>query len=146
MTESDFVFNIFYGLFCYCVVYPPVEFESLGLTTNRLFSSWLGQEDLQFVQYHMRRTTLNLAVHALLPVIYIILYLIYNMGSKPLSHFSYLVALLALPILVIFMGTVVRWIVNAWNEHPITLKLKRFSNNPSEWQPIAESINAEYRR
>ncbi|KAL1397924.1 hypothetical protein pipiens_009359 [Culex pipiens pipiens] len=72
--ESAIVFTIFYALLCFCIVYPSTEFVSAGLTVDHVFSSTLGSESLQFVQHHIRRTSLNLMVHSLLPVMYIRVY------------------------------------------------------------------------
>ncbi|KAF3859685.1 hypothetical protein F7725_022084, partial [Dissostichus mawsoni] len=46
------------------------EFRSAGLTVQNLFSSWLGSEDVGFIQYHVRRTSITLLVHSALPLGY----------------------------------------------------------------------------
>jgi hypothetical protein len=51
-----------------CFVFPPNEFVSAGFTVEYLFANWLGSEDLQFVQYHIRRSVATLLTHSLLPL------------------------------------------------------------------------------
>lgn len=50
-----------------CVIFPPPEFKSAGLTLEAIFQNWLGNEHELFVQYHVRRTTMNLFLHSMVP-------------------------------------------------------------------------------
>ena len=68
MESFDIIFTIGYLLISMCFVAPPTEFVSAGVTIQNLCSSFLGSEDLNFVYYHIKRTTTTLVVHALLPI------------------------------------------------------------------------------
>lgn len=65
---SSLLFAIFYIVVSLCVVYPPNEFVSAGLTVQCLLSSWLGSENEGFIQYHMRRIVATVLCHSLLPL------------------------------------------------------------------------------
>ena len=61
-------FTLFYCLFCGCIIYPPTEFVSAGVTIPCIFSKFLGNENTDFIQYHIRRTAITLLVHSLMPL------------------------------------------------------------------------------
>lgn len=50
-----------------CIIYPPTEFVSAGLTIKDIFSNWLGSENEFFVQYHIKRSIITLFIHSMLP-------------------------------------------------------------------------------
>ena len=62
------VFTLAYGLVSLCFVAPPREFVSAGFTVQNIMSSYLGSEDMDFVGYHLKRTTSTLLLHSLLPL------------------------------------------------------------------------------
>ena len=62
------VFTLAYVLVSLCFVAPPREFVSAGLTVQNILSSYLGSEDMDFVGYHLKRTTSTLLIHSLLPL------------------------------------------------------------------------------
>lgn len=64
---SVFIYTIGYILFVIGLIYPPTEFVSAGLTIPELFSSVLGSEYNEFVQYHIKRSIVTLFVHSMLP-------------------------------------------------------------------------------
>ncbi|XP_039975910.1 E3 ubiquitin-protein ligase TM129 isoform X2 [Xiphias gladius] len=70
MERPELSFTLAYIVFCLCFVFTPNEFRSAGLTVQNLFSSWLGREDMGFVQYHIRRTSVTVLVHSALPLGY----------------------------------------------------------------------------
>ena len=68
MEEMVVVFTITYVLVSLCFIAPPREFVSAGLTVQNILSSYLGSEDIDFVGYHLKRTTATLLLHSLLPL------------------------------------------------------------------------------
>ena len=68
MESPGLSFTLAYIVFCLCFVFTPNEFRSAGLTVQNLFSSWLGCEDVGFVQYHIRRTSVTVLIHSALPL------------------------------------------------------------------------------
>ncbi|XP_035505536.1 E3 ubiquitin-protein ligase TM129 isoform X3 [Scophthalmus maximus] len=70
MESPELSFTLAYIVFCLCFVFTPSEFRSAGLTIQNLFSSCLGSEDVGFVQYHIRRTSVTVLVHSALPLGY----------------------------------------------------------------------------
>ncbi|XP_030595299.1 E3 ubiquitin-protein ligase TM129 isoform X3 [Archocentrus centrarchus] len=70
MESPELSFTLAYIVFSFCFVFTPNEFRSAGLTIQNLFSSWLGSEDVGFIQYHVRRTSITILVHSALPLGY----------------------------------------------------------------------------
>ena len=68
MESPDVTFTLAYIVFTFCFVFTPNEFRSAGLTVQNLFSSWLGSEDIGFIQYHVKRSSLTLLVHSSIPL------------------------------------------------------------------------------
>ena len=68
MDSPEVTFTLTYIVFAFCFVFTPSEFRSAGFTVQNLFSGWLGSEDIGFVQYHVRRTSVTLLVHSTLPL------------------------------------------------------------------------------
>ncbi|XP_058443173.1 E3 ubiquitin-protein ligase TM129 [Malaya genurostris] len=153
--ESVIVFTIFYALLCFCIVYPSTEFESAGLTVDHIFSSRLGSESISFVQYHIRRTSLNLMVHSLLPLMYIRVYFMqFASEANPDSYSTVMVTWKILIAAVVLLPTLVAtaiyyWSRNNWQNHPVAKHLTKFATSRTrfvDWQAVATSINDEYRR
>uniref|UniRef100_A0A1I8N562 RING-type domain-containing protein n=1 Tax=Musca domestica TaxID=7370 RepID=A0A1I8N562_MUSDO len=169
MDESELLFNLFYLLLCMCIIYPPEEFGRLGLTIEQLFSNWLGEEHLNFVRYHQRRTSLNLFIHSCLPAIYFLIHrfkfsvfteyddteeeseldpdfpmpqeavAFKTLTWKVAQRFS-LMAVLAVPALIF------NWYQQNWKRHPITQTLQKFSNTPNSTSDVESDIGNEFRR
>ena len=68
MDSSLTVFTIGYVLVSACLVAPPTEFITAGLTVQNVLSNFLGSEQMNFIQYHIKRTVATLFVHSLLPL------------------------------------------------------------------------------
>lgn len=68
MESPELSFTLAYVVLSFCFVFTPNEFRSAGLTIQNLFSSWLGSEDVGFIQYHIRRTSITIVVHSALPL------------------------------------------------------------------------------
>ena len=68
MESPELTFTLAYIVFSLCFVFTPNEFRSAGLTIQNLFSSWLGSEDVGFIQYHVRRTSITVLAHSALPL------------------------------------------------------------------------------
>ncbi|XP_019849029.1 PREDICTED: transmembrane protein 129-like [Amphimedon queenslandica] len=126
----------------------PQEIRSEGLTLTSLFSRYYGDQDIDFIGYHMRRCTGAIVIHSFLPLIYTIgLQFVY-------PHFNILFfwdvpptvqRLLMLSFVSILVGVSVGVAHSRkqWSAHPLAKVLSKYSNN---WRLVASSINAEYRR
>lgn len=149
MEESEFCFHLLYILLAFCVIYPPVEFVSAGLTIDNLFKKYLRSEQQFFIQYHVQRTALTLFVHSQIPLIYIgIYYLKFWDGSDWNSdwklNFWYAISFLAILLPILSLLIIWSWSANNWEGHPISQRIKKFTNNNSRWETLAETINLEY--
>lgn len=153
MSDTEIVYHLIFILFSYCVIYPPTEFESTGLTLNQLFSRFLGSEDIEFIQYHIRRTFLTLIAHSLLPFFYVLFYYFkfdyvfessYENVLKAVCWNSFVVIAFLLPIIALAIAYC--WYKNDWKNHPITKNLQKYCNHGIEWDRVAADVNAEFRR
>ncbi len=68
MEENITYITLFYFLFSFILIHPPTEIVSLGFTLQTIFSTYLGSEQLYFVEYHVKRILLQLAVHSFIPL------------------------------------------------------------------------------
>jgi hypothetical protein len=50
----------------------PQEFKSEGISLVSLFKRYYGDEDIDFISYHIKRTTAAIVIHSSLPLIYTI--------------------------------------------------------------------------
>ena len=62
------MFVLFYILLVFCIITPPSELVSAGFTVQNVFSDYIGSEQMDFIGYHMRRSSITLIVHSLLPL------------------------------------------------------------------------------
>ncbi|XP_072291711.1 E3 ubiquitin-protein ligase TM129 isoform X2 [Eucyclogobius newberryi] len=152
METPELSFTLAYWVFCLCFVFTPNEFRSAGLTVQNLFSSWLGSEDMGFVQYHIRRSSVTLLVHSALP-------LGYYLGmclAAPEHHMEHILEvseawqlylLVALSVHVGAWTLVVYWAMWKWENHPISRMLQIHTQPPHRsWGSLAASLNTEFRR
>ena len=147
MQDSEIVFNIFYSLICFCIIYPPEEFIGSGLTINQIFASFLGSETILFVQYHVKRTCLTLFVISNLPIVYMIIYYVQFYDSKsPVSGVWSILLIASLLLPLICVGIIYYWSRRNWSNHPISKMLLRYANVNTNFSGIASDINSEYRR
>nr|CAD7462014.1 unnamed protein product [Timema tahoe] len=151
MFDSTLIYTIFYILVATCFVYPPNEFVSAGFTVQCLFSSWLGSETENFIQYHIRRTVATILSHSFLGLGYLLGVCCINhndrlsvwMGSPAWNMF--VVVSLLLPVCAGIL--VMSWWKDRWKFHPIARTLSAFcsQNNPPSWVLVAAEINIEFR-
>lgn len=150
------------------IIYPPEEFQRLGFTIEQLFARFLGEEYLDFVGYHQRRTSLNLFVHSCLPFSYFLIHrLKFSVFAtqEPLEDFDLdpdfpmpqeavafktltwktaqrfsVLAVLAMPALIF------NWHQENWRRHPISKALSKYSITPGSYSAVASEIGIEFRQ
>ncbi|XP_072177940.1 E3 ubiquitin-protein ligase TM129-like [Diadema setosum] len=147
-ASADFVFTLVYLLIAVCLVVPPNEFRSAGLTIQYVLSSWLGSEELHFVHYHIKRTTATIVFHATLPLGYYVgLGLVcpeYNLFNPWLTGAPWLTYLgVSISVLIITLLIAFYWSSNKWSKHPIATTLGYHADS---WRGVASNINIEFRR
>lgn len=151
MDSPEVTFTLTYILLSFCFVFTPNEFRSAGFTVQNLFSGWLGSEDIGFIQYHIKRTSVTLLVHSALPLGYFLGMCI----AAPDKHLIYvyqvregwwLYFLLCLTLHVCSWAVVIYWSMRRWGNHPISRTLKAHATGQSGWGAVAVSINTEFRR
>lgn len=144
-------FSLVFLLFSFCIIYPPTEFESIGLTVNNLFGSLLGSVDIEFIQFHFRRTCLTIFVHTVLPFSYIICYYLkfgrlFEHDAQVFMRYalwnSFVICAFLLPLISIFAIYV--WCKDDFQRHPIAVNLRKY--NRDSWLQAAVDINAEFRQ
>lgn len=134
---------VFLAIFKYL---PP---RILGFTIENLFSSYLGAENILFVQYHINRSCLTLLVHSVIPIVYFIIYYLYFgivLGDSILRHFWSFISVLALVLPFGVVALLHYYKRNNWQNHPICMTLQRYSNAGQNWSQVALEVNNEYRK
>lgn len=139
-------FSFIYFFFVFCFILPPRELAAAGLTVQNLFASYLGSEEIDFVEYHLKRTTITLAIHSCFLILYYLGLAISNHGllqPSTLSPFGMLFALLCIGSFTTGLLICLLWRVNNWKYHPLTQDLLKYD---ATWRSVASRINIEFRR
>ncbi|XP_048826240.1 E3 ubiquitin-protein ligase TM129 [Brienomyrus brachyistius] len=151
MEPPDVTFTVAYVVFVFCFVFTPNEFRSAGVTVQNIFSGWLGSEDINFIEYHIKRTSVTLLVHSVLPLGYYAGMCVAapykNLTYLPLASEGwqlYFAMCVTLPLLSGLL--VLHWSRDKWAQHPISRKLMAHALPQSRWRAVASSINTEFRR
>ncbi|KAK3856887.1 hypothetical protein Pcinc_019149 [Petrolisthes cinctipes] len=140
-----------YCLVVLAIVFPPTEMVSAGLTVEGVLDSWLGSENINFIQYHIHRTTARIFIHSLLFPGY---------GGILVKYHPEVVVWIAqlhptLPLLLLLLVcvipplaagvTVAIWRQNHWRLHPLTRTLAALARPGQTWRAVAAEINSEFR-
>ncbi|CAK8689569.1 unnamed protein product [Clavelina lepadiformis] len=143
-------FSFFYWLIALLFVASPTEFQTSGLTVQRIFRRWLGSESNDFTFYHIKRTAATILFHASLPLGYFfgmtfvseskLTFFRVCEGTVHIAWQIYLLCSLALALVMV--GVVYYWSLEKWKNHPISKMLLVYSNSFSD---VAMQINAEFR-
>ena len=67
MEEITYI-SLFYFLLSFILIYPPSEIVTLGLTIQTIFSSYLGSEQMFFIEYHIKRILLQMSIQCFIPL------------------------------------------------------------------------------
>ncbi|XP_075336941.1 E3 ubiquitin-protein ligase TM129 isoform X2 [Odontesthes bonariensis] len=152
MESSELSFTLLYFVLALCFIFTPNEFRAAGLTIQNVFASWLGSEDIGFIQYHLRRTSITILVHSALPLGYYLGMCIAapekNLGSiHQVSDGWRAFLLLSLCLQLASWMLVIYWSRRHWHNHPISKALQSHAQPAhSGWGSVASSINTEFRR
>lgn len=138
----DYLVTLFYVLFCVCVVYPPTEFVSAGFTIAHLFERFLGSENVNFIGYHMKRTSITVMVHAALPFGYVLTLWCAGWRSEwvPASFYATLV------IFLLVAYKMLNWWEYEKKGHPVVKTLLPYVREGIDWRVIAAELNIEFRK
>lgn len=154
MENTELSFTLAYVVFAVCLVFTPNEFRAAGLTIQNVFSSWLGSEDIGFIEYHLRRTSLTVLIHSALPLGYYIGLCV----AAPEKNLIYIeqvrdswrvFLVLSVSLHMISWLLVIYWYCFHWRNHPICRTLKAHAQLPystSGHVHVAARINREFRR
>ncbi|CAH1156099.1 unnamed protein product [Phaedon cochleariae] len=152
MSSDYYIFTIVYFLISICLIYPPTEFVTAGLTIPSIFSSILGSEHEKCITYHMKKSCLNLLIYSLLPLGYLVssYTLEYTETISQLAVSDTLfwklfyTTSLVLPLLSFY--EIYSWTRNDYSNHPIAVNIFKFCNDNMHWKSVANDIEMEYRR
>lgn len=134
--------SLFYSLFTFVVVLPPSEFVSAGFTIAQLFESFLGSENMNFVGYHMMRTTITVLVHSALPLGYVAALWCSGWESEWVP--ATFIAAALIPLVTTYKMVV--WWEYERLGHPVAKTLLPYVTPGSDWRVVAADLNTEFIR
>ncbi|XP_026745061.1 E3 ubiquitin-protein ligase TM129-like [Trichoplusia ni] len=137
----DVLLTLLYLLLSMCVVYPPNEFISAGFTIAQLFESFLGSENMNFIGYHMKRTTITALIHSALPLGYIVFMLCAGERNAWLPAAAAATAII--PLLMCYR--LLCWWENDQAKHPVVKCLLPYVTPGIDWRVVAANLNVEFR-
>lgn len=138
----DILITLFYILFSICVVYPPTEFVSAGFTIPQLLDNYLGSENVNFVGYHMKRTTITALIHSTLPLGYV--FTLWCGGERGQWLLASAFAMAIIPLLMCYK--IICWWENDKSKHPVVKALLPYVTPGIDWRVVAANFNTEFRR
>ena len=68
MASEELYYTIGYLLISLCLVLPPTEFVSAGLTVQNMVGGFLGSEQMNFIYHHIKRTAATALFHSFIPL------------------------------------------------------------------------------
>ncbi|PAA94726.1 hypothetical protein BOX15_Mlig004780g1, partial [Macrostomum lignano] len=148
---GDAIHSLIFAALALCLVAPPTEVVSAGLTVQNLFRRWLPSEQLQFVRHHLHRTALTVLLHSLLPTVYYVYMAVacphLQLLPNPLKAAAVwrCLAIVAIAAPAAAACLYWRWTRAGFRHHPIAAKLARAARN-SNWAEVASAIDVEFRR
>ncbi|XP_037077461.1 E3 ubiquitin-protein ligase TM129-like [Pollicipes pollicipes] len=142
--SSAGLWTLFYFVFSLCEIFPPTEFISAGLTAEKLFASYFGSEHINFISYHMKRTTCNIVSHLCLPLGYFIGLWWMADTTKLLGNWAHLAIGISLLMALIGMLRWFGWLHSNFESHPLARVLTSYSDT-GIWEEVAADINREFR-
>ncbi|CAG0916862.1 unnamed protein product [Notodromas monacha] len=153
------VYSVLYALVCVCLLYPPTEFVSSGLTVEGVFSRWLGDPTTDFIGYQVRRAALKRIFVAFMPFGYFALalklfhegfYLPIDVSGVGMAVGWDTMALLCAVCLAFFLTyccfVFTESLVGDWDWTPIAKTLEDFAGPGENWRVVASRINSEVAR
>lgn len=149
MDITVLLFTIFFVFYSILEITgaQPQEIRSAGLTLPALFSKYYGHEEVDFVRYHMKRTTASIIIHCAFPLLYTLgLQLVYPQSNVfvPWEAPPTIKRLLVLSLVIMLLGVTVGVVFsrNDWKRHPLAKILTKYGH---DWRAMASLINAEFR-
>ncbi|KAK0396376.1 hypothetical protein QR680_001697 [Steinernema hermaphroditum] len=143
---QELIFCLGFSLVTFLLIaFPPQEFISAGATIPSIFHFIVGDENLDFVRFHLRRTVLTMVIHiSMIPGCFGALHFngsaeIFTANPKTAIQFvAYAVVLFAIAAYsyVFYLSQ------NAYFHHPLMRNLRKFSGNVDQ---IVRSVNSESR-
>jgi hypothetical protein len=156
-APATILFSLFYFLFTMGFIFQFREFSAVGLSPENLLSRILHSEELQFLQFHITKSSGTLVLHASMPAVYIVGYSYFTtyIDGNHLSIGAFLAFWPSVQILLtlslVFPIAVVA-LVNFWKvdnnaAHPFVKKFRPYlSPTRPLWSDVAKDINTEFRR
>jgi len=157
------VYTLIYSLCAFLSIFPPHEVKSAGLTIENLFAGYLGNPNLGFVLYQLRRIAITKCIHAALPTIYLfgltilrhppstssggaldyVFSVLTSISNSSLAETA--VATLSLALLVYVVTSQIVSVVNDWSLDRLAIDLAAHSTRGT-WREVAASVDAEVMR
>lgn len=138
----DFIITIVYFLFTACIIYPPTEFVTAGFTIPQIFDGILGSENVNFVSYHMRRTSITMVAHSFLPMGY--WFALYFGGWR--SEWLLFTFVSCWMFVFLCLYKMICWWEYEKHGHPMVKTLLPYVPQGSDWRVVAADLNTEFKK
>ncbi|KAM7533441.1 hypothetical protein Aperf_G00000119369 [Anoplocephala perfoliata] len=129
-SGQELIITAGYALFVFALIAPPDVLLSAGLTIEKIFHRVLGNEELFFTAYHLRRTTLLCCLFYCIPLGYFVVLRLFgnpHVGLLNLLGNGGLITSLALVIAAWFY-IYLTWYANGkWTGHPGMKELEKIA-------------------
>lgn len=155
MEQPAILFSLFYWLCAFLFVVGPAEFKSAGITIENFFSGYIGSEDIDLINFHVKRTAVTVVYHSLLPFAYFLGMTLVNGSGVTIGEIFnlsigwHVYSSISILIIIAALTTVYYWQMNDWSNHPIIKDLMFYvdrGDGTTSWRVRASEIGNEFRR
>uniref|UniRef100_A0A1I7YZ84 Transmembrane protein n=1 Tax=Steinernema glaseri TaxID=37863 RepID=A0A1I7YZ84_9BILA len=129
----------------FLIAFPPQEFISAGATIPSIFHFIVGDEKLNFIEFHLRRTILTMVIHvSMIPGCLLALHIygsteVFTTHPETIIHYVAHAALLFAVASYSYIFYITR---DKYRRHSLMRNLRQFNGNVDQ---IVQSINSESR-
>ncbi|VDN98407.1 unnamed protein product, partial [Rodentolepis nana] len=146
-TGEELIITAGYALFVLALIAPPNVLLSAGLTVEKVFQRFLGNEELFFTAYHLRRTTLLYYLFYCIPLGYFLSLRLFGNPEVGLLNTVGNYGVITSFALVIAAWTYIHlvWYSNGkWTGHPTMKELKKIARKIPSPSTFATSDEIEF--
>ncbi|VUZ55987.1 unnamed protein product [Hymenolepis diminuta] len=146
-TGEELIITAAYALFVFALIAPPNVLLSAGLTVEQVCHRLLGNEDLFFTAYHLRRTTLLYCLFYCIPLGYFLSLRLFGNPGAGLQNIvgNYGVVTSFAFVIATWTYIYLTWYSHGkWTGHPTMKELKKIARKIPSPNTVATSDEMEF--